>query len=273
MPNVFVTDYAYQALPEYTIFGYRNLLHGSIVDDISDQYPITQALDYRDNTEFSPDFVDSSTEHVYLFDQSTIGEADYFGILSKNGGDAGLHVQLEIWDADNNEYVNVWDNSQFRNGKPELIYFGNLSNKGAFSTNGQRLIIQSQTKVYITAMYCGKALIFPHTPSIGFTPAHTNPIDQVENFITEGNNFTIGRRKPKGYATRGQINFIEWDFIDSHWPDFQEHVLNSRPLFFAWSDQKPKQVIYGLQNPSTLGKPSYTTSFHGTLDFEINGYA
>lgn len=274
MSNVFVIDATYAPLPEFTLFGYQTILPDSTITGTPVvQYPIQQALDYRDNTEFAPTFVNSSTEHVYEFQQGTIGKADYFGILSRNGGTAGLRVKVEVFDMDEQQYVEVLDMSTFKNGKPELVYFGHLASGGAFSTMNQRITIQSTERVYITAMYCGKGLLFLHPPSLGFTPAHTSPMDIVENFVTEGNNFTIGRRIPKGFQTKGVINFIEWDFIDTHWPPFQQHVLNSRPLFFAWSDRKPKQVIYGLQNPQTLSKPTYATSFHGSLDFEINGYA
>lgn len=271
MSNVFVLTGTPVSVPEYSLFGYETVLPGSMITgEVDPTYPAEQALDFRDNTEFSPLF---TGEKIFVYEQSTIGQVDYFGLVSKNARDANLKVKVEIFDLDINGYVEVANFTDIGNAKPALVYFGDQKTQGYYDTVRQRITITADAKVFILSMYCGKALIFPHTPSLGFVPAHVNPQDEVENFKTDGNNFTIGRRIPGGYSTKGVLNFIPFEDIDGYWPAFQQHVLNSRPMYWAWSNNRPNQVIYGLQNVRTLAKPSYVTSCHAHLDFEINGYA
>lgn len=273
MSDVFVIPGASYETSDFSILGFRTVLPDSTVtgDDDDPDYPIENALDYRDNTEFSPDSFSGAQE--FIFEQSVLGEANYIGVLSKNAGDCELEIEVEIFDYATNAYVAVGTLTDIANGKPKLLYYGDLVDQGYYDTLKQRIFITSTSKAYITAIYIGNAIIFPYTPSLGFTPAHLNPQDEVENFRTHGNCRTIGRRIPNGKTAKGAINFIPMTDIDSYWPDYQEHALDSLPAFFAWSDGQMNQVIFGWQNVKSLAKPSFVTSFHGHLEFEINGYA
>lgn len=275
MSGVFVIDSggaAAAAVGQRTIFGAKNHFYaptfsGSLEDPA---YPLVNAFDFRDNTEFSPN---SLTAQVFTISASTVGQLDYIGVLSKNAGTAALTLTVEVYDTDTSAYVEVAELTGFSNGVPKLAYFGDLKTQGYFESATLRLSVTSTSKCYFTAISGGKAVVFETAPSLGFSPAHLSPQDEVEGFTTNGNCRTIGRRIPNGKTAKGVINYMEFDGVDTYWPEFQEHVLNSLPLFFAWSSTKPLQVLYGWQNPKTLARPTYITSFHCHLDFEINGYA
>lgn len=270
--TIFVIPGVVTLTPEYSLFGYNTILPGSSVTGSDDSnYPVENALDYRDNTEFAPA---STGESVFIFDQSTIHQVDYFGICSKNARDANLSVKVEIFDVSAEDYVEVANFGDIGNSKPKVYYFGDLKEQGYFDSNRQRITITCDTQVKIFSMYLGKALLFNRTPSLGFQPPHTAPKDKVVNFTTDGNNFINGRRIPKGYQALGTINFVEFsEQIADYFEDYQQHVLNSRPMYFAWSNNQPNQVIYGLQNPETMTRPTYKTSFHCDMAFDINGFA
>lgn len=271
--TVFVIPGVSPTTPEYTIFGAQTNLPGSTISTgTSDaDYPIANAFDYRDNTEFSPNSF--SGAQVFTLSQSTLGMFDYFGIFSKNGGSCALDVKVEIYDYDTLAYVEVAHITDFADGKPRLIYFGDMKTQGYYESIQQKITITATSKAYIVALHLGKSVVFPYTPSLGFVPAHLNPRDTVENFYSQGNNFTMGRRIRNGYESTGVINYIDMSDIDDWWPDFQQHVLNSRPLFFAWANWQVNQVLYGLHDPAALAAPEYVTSFHGHIKFKINGYA
>ena len=154
-----------------------------------------------------------------------------------------------------------------------MIYFGHLKAQGYFNTLRQRITITTTNKAYIMAMFLGRSWLFPYTPSLGFQPAHTAPLDDVENFVTEGNNFTVGRRVSKGFQAKGTINLLDIDSIESDLLEYQQHALNSRPMFFMWSNNRQSQAVFGRQNVKSLTKPTYETSFLTSFNFEINGYA
>lgn len=258
--------------PEYSLFGFRTLLPGSTVSGATEDssYPMANAFDYRDNTEASPN---ATGAQAFVYTQSSFGQADYFGIISKNAAEAELNVKVEIFDADTNAYVEVGNFAVTVNGRPEMIYFGHLKANGYFDTLQQRITLTTTAKVYIMAMFLGRSVLFPYTPSLGFQPGHMSPMDEVENFVTEGNNFTVGRRISKGYQAKGIINFIKMDDYEQDIIDYQEHVLNSRPMFFLWSNNKQNQAIFGRQNARNLVKPTYESSLLTSFNFEIDGYA
>ena len=72
--------------------------------------------------------------------------------------------------------------------------------------------------------------------------------------------------------TKATFNFVEFTQIDTFWEEFQNHVLDSKPIYFKWANSKP-ETSYGLQPPKTLTKPTYVSSFHSTLAIEIRGYS
>lgn len=285
--NVFVVDNAStEAGAEFSIIGFRNILplsmssgptvDGEIIEDtlqyIDPKHPLERLYDYSDNTEMS--FTPTHGSFAIEFSQQEPMDIDYMGILSKNGGSAGLEVKLEIYDTFREEWTEIADFSVL-DGKPYTVYFGNKSGyaSNVYKSDKQRFTFTFQNKVFITQIYIGKAIVFPFTPTTGFQPAHTAPMDEVQQFHTDGNNFIVGRRIKKGFQTKGTLRFILFDDIDQYWPEYQQHVLNSRPVFFLWSNDRPQQSIFGLQNARTLTKPTYATSLRANLDFEINGYA
>lgn len=273
MSDLFVITGVSPEQSDFSILGFRTVLPGSTVTGDNDDadYPIENALDYRDNTEFSPESFSGGQE--FIFEQATLGEVDYVGVLSKNADDCELEILVEIYDHAIDDYVTVGTMTDFANGKPKILYFGDAPAQGYYDTLRQRITITSTSKAYITALYVGRSVIFPYTPSLGFIPAHLNPQDEVESFRTHGNCRPIGRRIPNGKTAKGSINFIPMTDIDSYWPDYQEHALNSLPLFFVWSNGQMNQAVFGWQDVRTLAKPSFITSFHGHLEFEINGYS
>lgn len=258
-------------MPSYSVLGFDTVFPGSQITGTEDpSYPVLNALDYRDNTEFAPNGTGSQQ---FVFQQGSIGKISYFAFHSKNAEDANLTISVEIFDMDINEYVQVATITNNKNNKPRLAYFGDMKDQGYFESIRQRITITSTNKPYITSMHCGHAIMFPYTPSLGFQPGHVGLMDEVESFKTEGNNFIQGRTISRGRQARGSINYVSFDLVDDRWEAFQRHVLSSKPLYWMWNSDRPTQIVYGLQNPNNVSRPAYVTSFHANIDIEINGYA
>ena len=137
----------------------------------------------------------------------------------------------------------------------------------------QKLTLNFTSQLFIGSINIGEAVIFDRAPSLGFQPGRTASNDKVEQFNTEGNNFIVGRRLNRGFNSKGSFRFIKFkDDIDDWFVEYMNHVLDSKTLYFKWNDQTD-ETIYGVQNPSTLTKPKYVTSFHSDISFDINGHA
>lgn len=247
------------------ILGFRSVLPVSTVTGANEDalYPFTNAIDYRDNTKYSPSV--SNGTIVIEFTQSLPTEINYFAFAIHNSQDAVLTGALEVDSGDGYEEITGF--SIVKNNRPFVHYFGNLS------SSRQRLTLNFTNKLYIGAINIGRAVVMRRPPSLGFQPAKTASLDKVEQFTTEGNNFIVGRRLNRGFQAKGQFRFVSFnDDINDWFEDYMDHVLDSKTLFFKWNESKDESV-YGLQNPKSLTKPTYKTSFHSDFAFEINGYA
>lgn len=225
-------------------------------------FPFVNTLDFRDNTKYSP-LVTSGTV-VLTFVQPAPTDIDYFAFAIHNSQDAGLSGQLEVDSGSGFEVVVEFVG--VKNNLPFLKFFGTKN------SIQQRLTLKFTSKLFIGTIYIGKAIIFNRTPSLGFQPARFSSIDTVEQFRTDGNNFITGRREIRGFQSKGTFRFVNFTDIEEFWVDFSDHVLDSKPVFFKWSNVKD-QVVFGIQPANRLHKPSYVTSNHSDVTFEINGYA
>ena len=266
MANTLIVDTTIQEViqnADVSILGYESILPSSAVSGESEDsnFPFTNALDYRDNTKYSPSATSGSV--VITFTQPQIQTINYFAFAIHNSQEAGLSGQLEVNSGSGFEVVAEF--SGVTSNKPMLYYFGDKQ------TATQRLTLNFTSKLYIGSINVGKGIVFQRPPSLGYQQASTAPLDKVEQFTTEGNNFIVGRRLSRGFQDKGVFRFLSID--DADWyEDYQNHVLDSKTLYFKWNNQKP-QTTYGLQNPQNLTKPTYVTSFHFDFSFDINGYA
>lgn len=268
MSNVLIVDQLAAASSQpcpTSILGFKSILPISSYTGENENilFPLINALDYRDNTKYSPAITSGSV--VIEFSQASIQTIDYFAFAIHNSQDSGLTGQLEV-DAGAG-YVVVAEFSSLINNRPFLKYFGTMQ------SSKQRLTLNFTSALFIGSINIGEAVTFDRAPSLGFQPGRTAPNDKVEQFNTEGNNFIVGRRLNRGFNSKGTFRFIKFNGeIDDWFVDYQNHVLDSKTLYFKWNDQTD-ETIYGVQDPTTLSKPTYVTSFHTDFSFNINGYA
>ena len=247
------------------ILGFRSILPTSTITGHQEDatYPFINALDFRDNTKYSPSITSGTVE--IIFNQSAITEIDYFSFAIHNSQEAGLTGQLEVDSGLGYEVVAEF--ASIKTNRPFLKYFG------AKNSQRQKLTLNFTSKLYIGSINVGKAVTFNRSPGVGFQPGRTASLDKVEQFTTEGNNFIVGRRVNRGFQSRGSFRYVSFnDDINDWFEEYMNHVLDSKTLYFKWNDNVD-ETIYGLQNPESLTKPSYSTSFHADVSFEINGYA
>jgi len=249
----------------YSAIGYQTLIPTSTILNAAEDpdYPFANALDYRDNTKYSP--LAASGSVVIEFRQAATSEVNYLGFAIHNGQTAGLTGKLEYSTDGGISWLTVFEFSGLTDNKTFMHVFDSV-----FSER-QRLTLNFTSKLYISCIYMGKAKLMDSTPTLGFQPAKFAPLDEVEQFSTEGNNFIIGRRISRGYQAKGTFSYITFDDLNDWYEDYQDHVLDSKPVFFKWNSDI-NDAVFGMQNPQQLTKPTYKTSFHADIDLEINGY-
>jgi len=268
-----MNTYVVSAAPSATdnickaVLAFDNAMVSSVVSPASEDsnYPIELAYDFKTNTEYSP-FI-SSGSVVIDITQSNPNEINYFALFSKNARDCNLSFTYQVMDIATGSYVTVGSRGSFDNAIPQMIYFDSII------SIAQRLTIYFDSKCYIASLATGAAIVFSRTVSQGYQPARNASIDEVSNFSTDGNNFVQGRRIVNGYQEKAPINYQNYAFIDTWWRRFMNHVLDSKPLYFMANNQHPLNCVFGLQNPSSMPKPSYKNSDETDLDFDINGWA
>lgn len=272
--GVFVVDNSDQVQASCkTILGYRDLLRDSVVSgtgysDEDPDYPVDNILDDSYYTEYSPDLADRPTTCQLIFTFAGPKTVNYFMLCSKNAQSSGLSVTIEVYDVDVGAYENVGGFGSMTNGVPVMKYFDDIS---ALSI---RVTFDYSAKPYIMSMMAGEAIVFPRTFSLGAQPASMAYLDEVEQFdADEGLNIVNGRRLSRGKQLKGSINYVSMDLVRSFWDEYANHVLNSKPFCVMWNDNIPSDVIYGIQNPRNLTKPSYKTSLFSQIDFEVLGWA
>jgi len=267
MSNTLVVDTSLQAqqqAADFAVLGFRSVLPTSTITGQAEDplFPFSNALDFRDNTKYSP--LATSTTIVIQFDQAAPTDIDYFAFAIHNSQDAGLTGKLEVDVA--GVFETVAEFTSIKNNRPFLKFFGTKNSQR------QKLTLTFTSKLFIGAIYIGEAVVFNRTPSLGFQPGRTSPLDKVEQFRTDGNNFLIGRRINKGFQEKPTFRFVLFDDLDVFFDEMINHILNSKPMFFKWSNTKD-QTMFALQNVEALPKPTYVTSFHSDLAFELNGYS
>lgn len=250
-----------------SVLGYRNAIADAIASgDAADSlYPLSNAFDHSYNTEYSP-IPSSSVEIVFSFSGATT--INYFGVISKNAQESALSFIVEVLRSDTGLYEQVSGFGSMTNGVPSMAYFGD------YSALAVRITMDYTAKPYIMSMFCGQAIVFPRTLSLGAQPGHLSNIDEVEIFYAdEGLNIAPSRRLARGYQLKGSINYVKMTTIDEFWKEYSDYVKDVKTLFFMWNDKLPSQVIYGVQIPDRLTKPAYKTSLFSQIEFDIVGWA
>ena len=256
---------------DFATLGYHNVLQSSTILDgdgvigVNEdaERPFVNALDYRDNTKYSPDITNGSV--TILISQSQESQIDYFAFAVHNGIDANLSGRFEVDSGDGNGYVTVAEFNGVKNNRPFLSSFTpRLSQK-------QRLVLSFTSKLFIGAIHVGKAIKLK-CPAVGFQSGRYSSLDEVEQFKTEGNNFIMGRRKNRGFQTKATFRLLEYKDVEIWYEEFMNHVLDSKPLFFKWTQLKD-ETVYGQQSVTALSKLSYKTNYNTDISLEINGYA
>jgi hypothetical protein len=250
-----------------TVLAYRNALENAFVSGGAAlaNYPLTDAFDHSYNTEYAPA---GSTQSIILFEFSGAKTINYFAVISKNAQESGVSFTVDVLVASTGIYETVAGFGSMTNGVPSMTYFGN------YSALAVRVTIDYTATPYIMSMFCGEAIVFPRTLSIGAQPGHLSNIDEVEIFYAdEGLNIAPSRRLSRGYQLKGAINYVKMSTIEQFWREYSDHVKGVKTIFLMWNDKLPEQVIYGVQIPDRLTKPAYKTSLFSQVDFDLVGWA
>lgn len=270
MPNTFVVS----STPSSgsgnfcrSVLGYKNILVSSSLSaaSVDPAYPLALSYDFKTNTEYSP--LINSGSVVITITQASPSIISYFGLFSKNAKDCNLSFMVEVMDFSTGLFVNVGTRGSFENAVPQMLSFSGIN------SIQQKITIYFDSKCYIASLALGEAIVFSRTVSVGFQPGRNASLDEVSNFSTEGNNFVQGRRISNGLQEKGEVRYQEYNFIDTWWKSFMNHVLDSKPLFFMANNQRQNNCVYGLQNPRTLTKPTYKNWAHTDIELELNGWA
>lgn len=249
-----------------TVLAYRNALEGVYNSAPSlGNYPIENAFDHSYVSEYAPS---GGTQTVVTFFFSSPKTINYFAAISKNAQESALSFSVEILNSGTGLYQTVTGFGSMKNGIPTMKYFGN------FSALAVRITMDYTSTPYIMSMFCGEAIVFPRSLSLGAQPGHMGNIDEVEIFhADEGLNIAPSRRLARGYQAKGTINYVKMSLLETFWREYTDHVKSVKTVFFMWSDQKPDEVIYGVQIPDRHTKPAYKTNLFSSVDFEFIGWA
>jgi hypothetical protein len=246
-----------------SIIGFDNTINiSTVTGDAADSlYPFTNALDYRDNTQYSPS--SSSGSVIIEFRQSAPVTIDYIGVALHNGRTAGLVGKLEL--LVNGAWTEVANFTPLADKKTMCRYFE------AGVSQRQRLTLTFTSKLYIGVIYLGKAMRISRTPDIGFIPADTNNVDEVKGFVSNTGQRIIGRRKSVGYEQSGSFDLINYEEIKPEFVKFQDHVKDSKPFFMVWNVRYDQSIFGSYKNPNNMRPLVYNTNQTTTFEFEMVG--
>lgn len=250
-----------------TVLAYRNALEGAAYTGgpALENYPLLGAFDHSYNKEYAPE---DPNQAVLTFFFSTPKTINYFAVISKNAQESGVSFTVEVLSATTGIYEEVAGFGSMTNGVPSMSYFGN------YSALAVRVTLDYTSTPYIMSMFCGEAIVFPRTLSLGAQPGHLSNIDEVEIFYAdEGLNIAPSRRLARGYQLKGSINYVKMTTVEQFWREYSNHVKDVKTLFLMWNDKLPEQVIYGVQIPDRLTKPAYKTSLFSQIEFDVVGWA
>lgn len=254
------------------VLGYKNILTTSsfsgnaFYETAAASYPFTNAYDFKTNTEWSP-LITSGSVTITIY-QPSPSYISYAGIFCKNAQQANLGIVVRVFDNLLADWVDCGSRSSFGDGKPQMIAFDPIL------SSRQEITFTFSQRVYIASISVGEAIIFGKTVSTGYQPGRNASLDEVSQFSTDGNNFVQGRRITNGNQEKASVKRLMYDEIDAWWNSYMNHVLDSKPFFFMANNQKQTQAFYGIQNPTSLPKPSYTSSsLTDDISFEISGWS
>lgn len=250
------------------IIGYDNKIPSSSYSgqNQDSMYPFENCLDYRDNTQYSP-AIESGTIEITI-SQQELFTVDYFGIAIHNGFSSGLSGSIQMQSLETGEYVNIAEFAPYGINKTICGYFGEHE---AYKF---RVVLNFTSKLFIGALYVGKAWNLERQPDIGLKPASLNNVDKVVSFDDNNGQFTIGRVERVGFDTSADFSLVPMpgdNGIRANWPSFQEHCKLSRPFFFKWSTLNSDNTFGQYKSPSSMPDMTYTTSFHGTVPIRMRG--
>ena len=262
----FQPDSSLRATGCYTVIGFKNFLPSASVSgaNADAEYPLLNAFDQKDETKYSPANSTGSVTILFNFGANA-QEIDYFAYGFHNGISAGLSIKVEYLTG--GSFVTATETSGTANDRPYLYHFEPVT------TNQVRITLNFTSKLYIGALYVGKAMVFERTPNIGFNPARFNPLDEATVSNTQGGNFVIGRRLPRGFGERGEISLINvTPAYRNEVLEYNENALNSNLVFVKWH-QKLDDVILGRQDPKALNGLPYNSSVLTSFIWDVKGYA
>lgn len=250
------------------IIGYENTIPTSSYSGQNQDsvYPFENCLDYRSNTQYSPS-IDSGTVEI-IISQPELFTVDYFGVAIHNGFSSGLTGSVQMKDTVTGEYVSIAEFSPYGINKTICGYFGSMT---AYSF---KIVLSFTSKLFIGALYLGKAWNLDRQPDIGLKPASLNNVDRVVSFDDNNGQFTIGRVETVGFDTSADFSLIPMagdNGIRANWPSFQNHCKLSRPFFFKWSTSNSDNTFGQYKSPSSMPDMTYTTSFHGSVPIRMRG--
>jgi len=249
--------------------GFRSVLINSTFTGQEENplHPFTNCLDFRDNTQYSP--LATSGSVVIEFNQLSPTDIDYIGIGIHNGTTAGLSGKLEVFIL--NGWVEVSQFAPIGDNRTMMALFDPVS------TSRQRITLNFTSQLFIGNIYIGKAWVFDKTPSLGFTPGHTNSLDILESFNSETNQFMMGRVIKRGFGQKGQFDFINWSEGDNsfelQYVDYMNHVKSGKAVFMKWNKRLQQNFFGRAANPNSLQPPTYSSNTTGTFYFDFKGFA
>lgn len=178
MSNTLVVDLSGQQQVQQnenqSILGFRSVLPvSSFTGQAEDpNNPLSNALDFRDNTKYSP--LATSGQVQIVFTQAATQTINYFAFAIHNSQDSVLNGLLEV--DSGSGYETVAEFASIKNNRPFLHYFGDKQSVR------QRLTLNFTSKLYIGSINIGDAIVFNRPPSLGFQPGRFASLDTVEQF-------------------------------------------------------------------------------------------
>jgi hypothetical protein len=253
-----------------SVLGFRNIVQNStytipypMIED--PLYPFSLASDNKTNTEFS--LTNTSGTCSIELNQLFPSVLSYFGLFSKNAGDCELSFSLDVQNSQDGTWSTVVERGSFKDGNPQMVTFAPVLSQR------QYLNISFTKKPYISSISLGEAVTFTRNTSVGFSPGRNHCIDEVATFETDGNNFIQGRRLRRGNQETGEVSAQVYDWVDTWWAEYMNHVLDSKPIWFMANNQYQTDVIFGNQSPDKVRGSKYKDSVKSeNIAFEIKGW-
>ena len=127
MSNVFIIDNAQAKKNTGSVLAYASVLPTSTYtgENADPDFPFANALDFRDNTKYSPLIESGSVQIEFIQQQVTL--INYFAFAIHNANDASLSGTFEVDSGSGYEIVSEFVGTE--NNKPFLEFLGDLSSQ------------------------------------------------------------------------------------------------------------------------------------------------